>query len=478
MSKKSDKVRVHFIGENADGVTGSCTLVEYKDTKILLECGMFQSNNARNDYEVNSKKFKFKPKEILYTFACHAHIDHTGNIPKLFREGSKSIVACTHETVDILPKLLKDSAFILERDCQTLSKSKRSNREYFPYYDESDVDTCCKHIRGYDYNQLYKLDERVSFMFIPSGHIIGSAQLILYIKKDNGQVVKILYTSDLGNVKFEKAFVKEVQYEHKANLVIGETTYASEKREVKKKDREKDLEKIKSVVLSTCIDKKGKVLIPSFSLDRSQFLLKILYDLFGEDEDFTIPIIIDSPLTCKLTDSYKYVLTGEDKELINKICNWKNVKFISDVDESKLCVADKSPKVILSSSGMMNAGRVLKYAKEILPDEKSTILFCGFSVEGTLAWRIKNLSDQKTISIDGKPYKNKCSVVNLLSFSGHMQYNDLLNYYKSINTECIALVHGDMNDKIKFKHVLENEYSRMDKTVRVSAVNKGTIISL
>lgn len=473
---KKDKVRVTFVGENSSSVTGSSTLIEYKDKKVLIECGLYQSNNEKKDYEINTKKFKFKPKDIDYVFVGHTHIDHIGLIPRLYKEGCRADIICTHKTVEFMPHLLADSAFIMERSAQNLSRKKDIPLE--PIYSKEDVDLSMRYVRGYDNEKIYTLDENISFSFINAGHIVGSAQLILYVKEDNGHVHKILYTSDLGNVQLEKPFVEPFQKETKANIVIAECTYGGIDRIITKKDRQKDIEKIKSVVEDTCLEKGGRVLIPSFSLDRTQFLLKILYDLFGENEDFDIPIVIDSPLTCKMTDVYKYVLEGEDKELIHKICKWENVKFISDANESKMCVADESPKVIISSSGMMTAGRVVHYTKSVLPDARCTILFCGFSAENSLAYKIKNGKEQKTISIDGKPYRNRCSIVDLRSFSSHMQREDMLNYYKQINCQAIYLVHGEMKGKVEFANELKEILQSENKTTHISVVNKGTSILL
>lgn len=476
--KKSDKIKINFIGESASAVTGSMILIEYKEKKILIECGLYQSNNIKDDYKINSKKFTFKPKDIDYVFIGHTHIDHIGLLPRLYKEGCRANVITSFETVEFMPVLLKNSAGIMERDCEALNRNVKSNKEYLPIYDKQDVENACDYIRGYDINKIYKLDDTVSFELIPAGHIVGSVQIILYITKETGHISKILYTSDLGNADIPKPFVKEIEREGKANIVIGECTYGDSSRTVKKKDRIKDLEKLESVIRGTCVDRKGRVLIPSFSMDRTQLMLKILYDIFGEDENFDIPIIIDSPLSCQITDVYKYVLEGEDKELIHKICNWKNVRFINSTDDSKLCVSDTSPKVVLASSGMCQAGRVRFYLKSILPDFNSTLLFCGYASEGTLAWKIKNYPEQGTVSIDGKPYKNRCSITTLNSFSGHIQHDAMLKYYSGINTEAIYLVHGNMDDKLKFKKDLETRIAEIGRTTRVVCTNKGTSISI
>lgn len=478
MTKKGDKIKVSFVGMNCEEVTGSMTLIEFDKTKILLEAGLYQSNNIKKDYEINSRKFKFKVKEIDYIFVNHVHIDHCGLLPKLYAEGCKAKIIVINDSNKIMRKLLKDSAFIMQKDVETLNRTNKTNGIYKPIYTNDDVEKVFDNIIEYDFKTLYELDENISFEFIPSGHIIRAGQLKLWINRKN-KIKTILYTSDLGNIQIkDKPFVDKFEMVEKADLVIGEATYSNPKRESKLRDRIKDIEKIKSVVLETCIDRNSRVLIPTFSLDRTQFLLKILYDLFGEDEKFNIPIIVDSPLSCKITKIYREILEGEDKILIEKIMNWKNVRFIENSDESKIFVSDNTPAIILSASGMMTAGRSRFYVKNLLPNSNATVLFCGYASEGSLAWKIKNGTEQKTINIDGKPYRNKINIVDLLSFSSHMQREDLLNYYSEIQCEKIALVHSNFKDKCEFGKALQNIIANKNKTSKVIIVNKSTSINL
>lgn len=471
--KKKDNVKVSFIGQNSHEVTGSCTLIEYGNKKILLECGLFQSNNLKKDYSINNRAFKFKPKEIDYVFVNHAHIDHTGLIPKLYEEGCEAQIICTHNTLLFMEPLLIDSANIHKRDAETLTRTLK--KEVLPIYLEDDAKKALSYARGYDFETEYKLDKNVSFKFIPAGHILGSAQLILYVTKDSGQTKKILYTSDLGNIKLSKPYVEKFKPENKAHIVIGECTYNDPLRSVTKKDRDKDLEKIKAVVDQTCLESKGRVLIPCFALDRTQYMLTMLYDVFGEDESFNIPVMIDSPLAVKMSRLYTQAMSEEDKAKYKAIMSWKNLTLITDPKESKANVSDKNPKIVISSSGMLTAGRSIHYVKEYLPDERSTILFCGFAAINSLANIIK--VGERQIKIDGKKYPNKAKMVDLKSFSSHMQHDDLIAYYKSINCESIYLVHGNMDGKLKFAKKLQDEISKF-KSTKVVCTNKGTSVSL
>ena len=200
--------------------------------------------------------------------------------------------------------------------------------------------------------------------------------------------------------------------------------------------------------------------------------------MFGYDENFKVPVLVDSPLANRLLDCYSSILDGDTKEKFDEMMSWKNIHRVINPEDSKSAILDKGAKVILASSGMICAGRSVKWAQDILPKQDDCILFVGYAGEDTLAGKIKNGREQKTININGKPYKNRCGLVDLHSYSSHMQRNDLINYYKGINTEKIYLVHGDTQARLELKEDLEKELEKCLKSTRVSIVNKGTKISL
>jgi metallo-beta-lactamase family protein len=264
----------------------------------------------------------------------------------------------------------------------------------------------------------------------------------------------------------------------KADLVIGECTYAGNTTTSTDKKRFKDIEKIEMVVKRSCIDKNSTVLIPCFSLDRTQNILALLYEIYGSKENFNIPIYLDSPLAIEVTKLYHKVCEGKDKELLDNILNWKNLKFIKESEDSKALMSTKGKKLVISASGMMDMGRSHNWAKVVLPDSNATILFVGYSSQATLANKIKNGHKQKTISIDNKSYPNRCDIVDLLSFSGHMQRDSLLEYYSEFQTEKIALVHSEFKNKITFAQDLQDMISKKNKTSKVTIVNSSTVINL
>lgn len=473
-----EKVKISFIGNNAIGVTGSLTLVEYKSIKILLDCGLKQGGGILEDYKANKNAFKkIKAENIDYVFLSHAHIDHSSLIGKLTKEGFKGKIISTHITAELLKPLLMDSAFINEKDSEYLSLKNKVKIE--PLYNEDDVREALNLIWEYDYNILYKLDENISFKLLKNSHIIGACQIELFIKDESGYVNKILYTGDLGNTKFKKPYVEKMDYAKTADIVICESTYGNRNIQLDKKDRLEDLSKIYNTIKEVVIKDSGQILIPCFSLDRSQFLLTILYDLFNEENDFEdVQVIVDSPLTKKITDIYLQNLKGIELEKFKKITEWKNVRFITDSDSSKLSVADKKKKIVISASGFLDKGRSKYYLQKYLPNEKNALLFVGYASPNSLAGRIKGQNVKKSIMIDGNHYKNACKIINVNSFSSHMQKGQIVDYLKSINCSKICLVHGDSEAKISLKETLEEELRVIGKTTNVCISEKDTSITL
>lgn len=469
MAKTKNKIRVSFIGENARDVTGSMTLIETGNYNILLECGLYQSNSPREDYKINSAHFPFKAKDIDYIFLSHAHIDHSGRIPALYAQECEGKVICPKGTKDLFKLLALDSAYIIGRDCEFLNK--RYKIKASPYYTESDVYTALKHLVEYDFNEVIEINDEISVRFVPAGHILASAQIELWIKKDN-QTKKILYTGDLGN-DIPKHYITPFQPVSKANLAICESTYSNVLRQVTEKDRITDLAKIKTVITEVCMDKRGKVLFPTFSLDRTQNILTFLYELFSADKNFNVSILIDSPLAAKLTGVYLRQLPEDERKLLERALDWENVKLINDYDDSRYWQGLNKPMIILAASGFMQAGRSRAWAKVILPDRKSHIIFVGFSSEGSLAGNLKNIKNKKT-KIDGKLYANRCGITTLHSFSSHIQHDNMLKYYSDIRCEKICLVHGEYKSKCAFGKELQEEIRRKNNTNKVIVANKST----
>lgn len=474
MGKKTDKsVKVSCVGMSGKEVTGSAYLVECPTgEKILLDCGLYQNSNRYESYKINQKKLKYKPSELTFIAISHLNADHLLLTPSLYRQGATCNTYMYYKNIDFAKPMFDDCLKIMEREQHSFK-----NKEYHPIYDADDVSYCLDKMRGMNIDEIVEITPNVSLQFVSAGHIYGSCQIVLYIKKPSGNIVKLAYSGDLGNIVFEQPFVEDFTKVTKANFYIGECTYSRKERSVKKEHRAKDLEKMENVIRETCIDKKGIVLVPCFALQRMETMIYTIWKMFKDDESFNIPIIIDSPLAVKVLDCFAESLENEDKELFNKMMAWKNIQIIRTIEESQECVKDNKPKIVCSSSGMLTQGRSVLYLKKILPKSNCSIITCGYMAEGTIGDKIKNYPGRKTITIDKVSYKNRCNIYSLRTFSSHMQYEELMNYYLNLaNNGCdtIWLVHGDLN-KIEFKKELEDRIAKINRTTRVIATNLETV---
>jgi metallo-beta-lactamase family protein len=377
----------------------------------------------------------------------------------------------------ILREMWLDSAKIMDKDCEYLSK--KFSKNYIPFYNNANIEEAISHIVEFGSDEIVSLTDQLSFRYINAGHILLSQQLEMFIKINN-HTSKIAITSDIGNTLTEdgRVFVEKFKPITNANIVLGESTYGLSCKSMTKNDFKKDLEKIKSVVIQYCVDSNNRVLIPTFSLDKTPIVLKYLYDMFGKDKSFKVPIIVDSPLSIRLLNHYSSILEDEKKELFDEMMTWKNIQLIIDHKDSASCIEASGSKVILSSGGMLQSGRSVSWAQSIIPKATDCLLFMGFCGKDTLGWRIKNSKEQKTITIKNKILKNRCQIVELRSFSSHIQNTELINYYKNINTECIYLLHGDEESRLQLKESLEKEIANMSKTIKVKVVNKSTVIKI
>ena len=475
MSKLKGKIRVRFIGKNSTDVTGSCTVIEYADKKILIECGLYQGGTDLEQYNINKSLFKkgrVKCSEVNYIIAGHCHADHTQLISLAVKEGFCGEIFMPCGSKEIYSVMAIDSCNIMERTAQDLSK--RLKREYLPIYEENDVKSSIDMLVELPVSEKIKIDDTLEIRFIPSGHIANACQVELWIK-NNGSTKHILYTSDLGNRTVKQYYTEPYRQVQKSNLVIGECTYGEAGRSTTKKDREKDIEKIDSIINNVCIDKHKKVLIPIFSLHRAQTILTMLWEMYGNNDGFKIPILLDSPLAIKLTEIYRKQFSENTD--IEKVLSWSNIRYLNEFQDTEYWTNTNQPCIFLSASGMMVAGRSKFVASKLLPDRDNHIIFVGYSVENSLASKIKS-QKTKTLKIDGKYVPCRCGITDLKSFSSHATYENLIETYTSGNFDKIALVHGNFNTKLSFCQDLQEELSKRNKTSRVICVNKDTEILL
>lgn len=460
---------------SSEDVTGSLIFISTPDHKILVDAGLHQTNDRYEDFLVNNRKYReFKAKELDYIFITHTHADHCLLLPKLYKEGCNAQIIISDGSGQIYKDMAEDCAEINERD--VLFINSQHNKNYMPLYDLSDVEKSVNYMTEFSVNRKIKLDDSLSFELIPAGHLLGSCQVLLYLTYNN-LTKTILVTGDIGNKVVKNRFVGEYQQVSKADIVIAESTYG-DKPDIKtgKKERKNDLEKFKSIIERQIHEMKGRVIIPSFSQSRMQQLALMVYQMY-KDSEWKPKVYIDSPLSIRIFNDYEACLEGQDKDDLDELINSGMFTFVKEPEKSKALVASNEPCLVLSSSGMCQVGRIRHHLKKCVSDPNATILFVGYSTDGSLASLLKD-NKCKSITIDQKIYPCRCSSYSLKSMSGHAPFNQLVENYSNINCQKLILHHGSKLAKETLKEALDKEYMRNCKTTRVIIANSSLKFSV
>lgn len=424
---------------------------------------------------MNNRKYReFEAKELDYIFITHTHADHCLLLPKLYKEGCNAQIIISDGSGQIYKDMAEDCAEINERD--VLFINSQHNKNYMPLYDLSDVEKSVNYMTEFSVNRKIKLDDSLSFELIPAGHLLGSCQVLLYLTYNN-LTKTILVTGDIGNKVVKNRFVGEYQQVSKADIVIAESTYG-DKPDIKtgKKERKNDLEKFKSIIERQIHEMKGRVIIPSFSQSRMQQLALMVYQMY-KDSEWKPKVYIDSPLSIRIFNDYEACLEGQDKDDLDELINSGMFTFVKEPEKSKALVASNEPCLVLSSSGMCQVGRIRHHLKKCVSDPNATILFVGYSTDGSLASLLKD-NKCKSITIDQKVYPCRCSSYSLKSMSGHAPFNQLVENYSNINCQKLILHHGSKLAKETLKEALDKEYMRNCKTTRVIIANSSLKFSV
>lgn len=447
-------MKIAFHGA-ARTVTGSKHLITLNNgRKILLDCGMFQGL-GKDTFPLNNS-FGFDAASVNYLLLSHAHIDHSGLIPKLVKEGFSGKIFCTPATKDLSAVLLMDSAEIQRDDTGYTNKKriKKGLEPYDPLYDISDVQKTIPLFTIVNYNNWFTVDEGIKVLYTDTGHITGSAAVHVRIT-ENGVTRQISFSGDVG--RYNDMILRKPETFPQADYIITESTYGNSLHQRITNTADDFYEWIES----TCIHKKGKLIIPAFSVGRTQELLYLLNELSLERQLKGIPVFVDSPLSYEATSVVKQHpenFNANIQELLKRDDDpftFQELKFIENVDESKRLNDDHRPMIIIAASGMADAGRIKHHIKNNIGDNRNTILIVGYCEPGSLGGALMN--NVKRVRIFSDEFDVIAQVGVMRSMSAHGDYNDLLQFLKCQQPEAVNkvfIVHGEYNVQIDFKDKL------------------------
>jgi metallo-beta-lactamase family protein len=452
-------MKIQFHGA-AQRVTGSKHLiVTEKGTRILLDCGLFQGLNTQ---ELN-QEFAFNPAEIDYVVLSHAHIDHTGLLPRLVGKGYSGKIFCTAATKDLCSILLGDSARIQESDVERINKRREKRGEALleNLYSQEDVEKTLSLMEAVNFREKFWLNDEVSIYFTDTGHILGSAAISLTIKENNEEI-KLFFSGDIGRpndkiLKSPEAFAQ-------ADYIICESTYGAKLHET-----ELDVKAhLLDIVQKICVEKKGKLLIPAFSIDRTQELVYALDQLQNEGKLPVIKVFVDSPLSVNATQIMKKHPECFNPEVLEYLkqgdgdaFGFPNLYYVSATEDSKKLNELDEPCIIISASGMAEAGRIKHHIANHIEDPNCAVLLVGYTTPDSLGGQLK--SGHKKVNIFGKDLTVNAQVFVIDSFSAHADYQEIIQFLScqdKSKVKQIFLVHGDYEiQKIFREKLLKEGYS-------------------
>ncbi len=426
---------------------------------------MFQGGDREKTRQLN-EEFLFEPQEVDYLLLSHAHIDHCGAIPRLVKLGFKGKIISTSATRELTEVMLLDSSHIQMQDAKYAGRHSQKTAE--PLYTEKDVRAAMQLFESYEYFQKFKLCENVWVTFYDAGHVLGSAIMALDFK-DDGEQRRLVFTGDLGR-KYMPILNDPYQIDH-ADILIIESTYASHLHDPIDSVYEEITWAINDVV-----KRGGKIIVPGFSFERTQAFVYVLHQLYNQKKIPKIPIFVDSPLSTEISEVFDKHRDYYDNETFRDFLNKKQspfyfneIKYTKSVEESKALNYYNKPCIIISASGMCDAGRIVHHLKNHMSDPKNMILVIGFMARGTRGRQI--VEGKPRIKIFGEQYALRADVVVLNSFSAHADKLELLEYIRNISDlKNIFVVHGEETECAVLR---DNIYNILKLKCRVDVVDMG-----
>ena len=442
-------MRLKFLG-GVNTVTGSQHLIEINGSRILRDCGMSQGRRA--EAQALNEHFAFAPSDINAVALSHAHIDHCGNLPILARDGFRGPIHATTATASLCDIMLKDSARIQEQDAAYLNqKSNRQNEPRIaPLYTVEDAVHAIRLFKGHRYGESIEVAPGARLTFIEAGHILGAA-LNLFELEEGGRKVRIGFAVDLGRKNLP--MIRDPQLLANLDLLILESTYGGRLHA----DAGKAADQL-CTAIQRAIGRSGKVLIPSFALERAQEILYHLSQLVAEGRLPKLPVYVDSPMATSVTQVFEKCLDYMDDDYLRlrresgSVMTPPWVHFTGSVEESKAVTSSNRPCIVIAGSGMCENGRILHHLKHGIENPDNLILIVGFQAGNTLGRRL--IEKEPKVRIFGDWFNVRAELAVLNAFSGHADRNELLDYVRQTRPARIALVHGEPDQRLSLAEAL------------------------
>ena len=447
--------KLSFLGA-ARNVTGSCYLLENHDTRVLIDCGMYQERKYQSR---NWQPFPFGPESLDAVFLTHAHLDHCGLLPKLLREGYKGKIYCTQATAEIAQIILLDAAKLQEEDA--IFKAKRHRKEgrsgpypEIPLYTVEDAEAVESHFSAVEYLSCIAVNNDVEGCYYDAGHVLGAAVININIRKD-GKNHRIIFSGDIGEPR--RPIINDPTIFDEAEYIVLESTYGDRTHE---EHENSDIQKQLRDCINRTVNAGGNIIIPSFALERSQEILYHLNELFLRKEIPPLVVFLDSPMAIRITEVFKRHADLFDKEMMqrlrqgNSFFSFENLKIIQSVEESKAINNIKGSSIIIAGSGMVTGGRVKHHIVNNIRRAESTILFVGYQAEGTPG-RIL-LDGARKVRLLGQIHPVRAHIEKIDGFSAHADRDGLLAWLSDIRVppRCVFVTHGEEKAAISFADFL------------------------
>lgn len=447
-------MEIQFYG-GARAVTGTMHVITVRGERILLDCGLYQGK--RQEAEERNRNFPFDPASIDAMVLSHAHIDHSGNIPQLAKLGFTGNIFCTHATRDLCGIMLQDSGHIQEKDAEYLNKKRARTGQppLTPIYSARDAMRAMNQFVSSGYLRPIPVANGVTATFYDAGHILGSAITALDIE-ENGRSMRLVFSGDLGRPNMP--ILSDPAILDQADILFTESTYGGRFHD----DYPTVNQKLAQIVNDTYA-RGGKIIVPAFSVGRTQEIVYALHQLTLEGQIPELPIFVDSPLSVNATQVFRMhpeCYDEETRELLlqtRDVFGFGKLRYIENVEESKKLNRMKKPCIIISASGMCEAGRILHHLRNNIEDERNTILIVGFMAENTLGRRL--VEGIPEIRIFGEEYRLAAQVVKLNAFSAHADHDELLSWISNYDRERlrnIFILHGEFAGSEALAHGLSS----------------------